>query len=141
MRNQIENTSRKNKKFITVYTEWYPHPNWDPANIKSATLEDQSDCTNDSFLESHPINSDEDGLKIRYNIIRQTEDEGSYKIAECEYACYSREECQCPRGCVLVTVRKILPKTDENKIDIINFEPTSPQKSIMVGELDKHTNL
>jgi len=140
LRNQIENPSRKSKKFITVYKEWFPHPNWDPADIKS-NLGDQSEVSNETFLDAHPFKLDEDGLRVRYHIIRQTENEGSYRIAECEYACYSHEECQCPRGCVLVTVKKILPKLDAHIIDEIEFQPTPAQENLMSGEVEKHTNL
>ena len=56
---------------------------------------------------------DEDGLKVRYYMFNMRDNGHFHVVGECEYACYSRNECICPDGCVMITVVKILSETDD----------------------------
>ena len=145
LRNQIENKSRKQKKFITLYQEWFPFENWDPADILSNWdgVGGPSQVTGSNVSDQHPmVPIREDSLQVRYHILRQNDDSRYNRVAECEIACYSKEECVCPEGCVLVSVTRVIPDGEDNVGDhSIDFDPTDEHKAFMDSELTPHATV
>lgn len=145
LENQIENKSMEQKKFITVYKEWFPFENWDPAEIVSNWDGVGGQVTTSNVSDQHPIVPlREDSLRVRYHILRQNDDSRYNRVAECEMACYSREECVCPEGCVLVSVTRVIPDGDDNVVEdhsVIDFEPSDEHKAFMDSELTLHATV
>lgn len=138
LRKQIETSSTARKKFIDIYSLYFP--SWDPCAIKDSV---PTSIDDPGGQDRHPpLVIDDDGLKVRHYMIKKRDNGGFYKVAECAYACFSEEECTCPDGCVFVTVTRVLPQTDdEEPLDQIDFQPSEYFNNLLRCDLQFGVNI